>query len=265
MAHPDDMNRVISSTWHVLEQVSTTLIVLDTYSSIDRPPLQVCEKYWERTMQEETAIVTCLSPCSTPRAQKTKSVNATNLNSLSWILMCFLQRMASVAALHRTLLEMHGASPSAHHIPLPQLHPGSHYYDPAPPMYAQEPRRSPPHSDISRRSSSSSQTSRKRQRTTHHPASPISASSRHSNSPRHRHRSPPSPRSHSRSSSRSDSADYSPRSRASMTIGSLLSSSGPSNGEPRRPHYDHHHHVENHGRGVNGYLPPPASLGPISV
>ncbi|OJA18842.1 hypothetical protein AZE42_00829 [Rhizopogon vesiculosus] len=130
------------------------------------------------------------------------------------------QRIASVASLHKTLLEMSAAdawhsSPSAasHTLPTPYSKHGQH------PSDISSGRVSPQLLPLVREPPQLSQPPRKRQRSSHSPAS-----SHYETRPSHTSSRdlPPSPY-----SSRSDSEEYSPRSRASMAIGSLLST-GPS-------------------------------------
>ncbi|KAF9229577.1 hypothetical protein BS17DRAFT_771641 [Gyrodon lividus] len=132
------------------------------------------------------------------------------------------QRIAAVASLHRTLLELSAVEantstpiPPQHPLPSPYINSSKHNrhpnnmlnghassYTPAPSS------REPPHQP---------QPPRKRQRSSRSPASSSHYDARLSH-PSSREL-PPSPY----SSSRSDSEEYSPRSRASMAIGSLLS------------------------------------------
>ncbi|KAJ6604303.1 hypothetical protein DFH09DRAFT_305202 [Mycena vulgaris] len=155
------------------------------------------------------------------------------------------QRLASIAALHRTMLEVYQAPP-------PHLD-GSHHYYPTP-KFTQSPplrearpatrnvyhhvssvSRSPPHVRAPlpsmRAPSPKPEHRRKRARPSHSPPPPPHSSRRHEDP---HSELPPSPY----SSSGSDSAGYSPRSKGSMTIGSLLSS-GPhresSGDEPQLP------------------------------
>ncbi|KAJ7899983.1 hypothetical protein B0H14DRAFT_2671732 [Mycena olivaceomarginata] len=137
------------------------------------------------------------------------------------------QRLASMAALHRTMLEVYQSQPL-------QMNGNHHYppkYTPSPPLREARPTRnvyhnvpsvsrSPPHIRASlpsmRAPSPRLEHRRKRVRSSRSPPPPHSSRRRdsiHSELP-------PSPY----SSSGSDSAGYSPRSRGSMTIGSLLSS-----------------------------------------
>ncbi|KAJ8596471.1 hypothetical protein M405DRAFT_805266 [Rhizopogon salebrosus TDB-379] len=125
------------------------------------------------------------------------------------------QRLASVAFLHKTLLEMSAAdawhpSPSALSHPLPTLY-SKHGQHPSDMSNG----RVSPQLPVVREPPQPPQPSRKRQRSSHSPASPhFELRSSHTSS----RDLPPSPY-----SSRSDSEEYSPRSRASMAIGSLLS------------------------------------------
>ncbi|KAJ7275386.1 hypothetical protein B0H12DRAFT_1087040 [Mycena haematopus] len=138
------------------------------------------------------------------------------------------QRLASMAALHRTMLEVYQSQ---------AIHMDHHYsskFTSPPPL--REPRpsrnvyhtvssvsRSPPHTRAAlpsmRAPSPRPEHRRKRLRSSHSPPLPHSSRRRE---PLHDSHSelPPSPY----SSSGSDSASYSPRSRGSMTIGSLLTS-----------------------------------------
>lgn len=135
------------------------------------------------------------------------------------------QRLASVASLHRTLLEMSAAdaqhaspSPPSHSLPSPApyskhgLYPNDMSNEHAPPQPLPVVREPP----------QLSQPPRKRQRSSHSPSSHYELRTSHTSS----RDLPPSPY-----SSRSDSEEYSPRSRASMAIGSLLST-GPSRDAP---------------------------------
>ncbi|KAF8971510.1 hypothetical protein BDZ97DRAFT_1786875 [Flammula alnicola] len=163
------------------------------------------------------------------------------------------QRLASVTSLHRTILEIYQISS----LPTPENNSYSRSATNGPqfyptPNFAQSPRAldQPPPRRVHHRHRASSR-SRSPPRIHSHSHLPPARDARempimhHPEHPRKRHRSsrsphlshagvyesshpseqfPPSPYS---SSDRSDSAEYSPRSRASMTIGSLLSS-GPS-------------------------------------
>ncbi|KAJ8514933.1 hypothetical protein ONZ45_g7575 [Pleurotus djamor] len=149
------------------------------------------------------------------------------------------QRLASTASLHRTMIEIcHTTSASEQ---LPSL--TNHYYPTphfthSPPLPEEKPYLSPPHRSHSPYQSSryssrhapeyhhrSSQPSRKRHRrsSASPPPAPYDSHLLSQSAPQHHDRLPPSPY----SSPRSDSLEYSPRSRASMAIGSLLSTSGP--------------------------------------
>jgi hypothetical protein len=166
--------------------------------------------------------------------------------------------MASVAALHRTLLEMYHTPPAAPPFVLPhlQMHPSTHF-NPiplSPPNHEMKPTpdvsdlhigRSPSPSAATREAPPLAPPARKRQRTSRNSSSPHHTTS--SESHVSKHDTPPSPH----SSSRSDSAEYSPRSRASMAIGSLLSSGPSSSGT--------------HEGRANDYISPSTSFGPISV
>ncbi|KAF8213432.1 hypothetical protein K438DRAFT_2009630 [Mycena galopus ATCC 62051] len=150
------------------------------------------------------------------------------------------QRLASMAALHRTVLEVYQSQP---------IHMDHHYpsqFTPSPPLREARPTRnvyhtvssvsrSPPHTRTSlpsvRAPSPRLEHRRKRLRASH---SPPPHSSRRRESLQESHSElPPSPY----SSSGSDSAGYSPRSRGSMTIGSLLTSglNREGSGEPPLP------------------------------
>jgi hypothetical protein len=169
--------------------------------------------------------------------------------------------MASVAALHRTLLEMHHTLPeSPLSLPHPHMHPSTHYHPrssiPHSPNHEIEPTHGvsdshtePSPTAITRKVPSplvSAQPSRKRQRTSRDSSSPRYTASKEYTSIAHD--SAPSPC----SSSRSNSVEYSPRSRASMAIGSLLSP-GPSSDD-----------ISGRGR-ANDYISPSTSFAPISV
>ncbi|KAF8887963.1 hypothetical protein CPB84DRAFT_1749612 [Gymnopilus junonius] len=162
------------------------------------------------------------------------------------------QRLASLTSLHRTMLEIYQQTPptsepshsssrhsisGAYHYPTPTFTTSPRAYD------QPQSRRSHHRHRVASGGSRSPPPSRVH---LHHQSMRDIPLSHHSDHPRKRHRSshsphpshagiyepahhlaehlPPSPYS---SSDRSDSAEYSPRSRASMTIGSLLSS-GPS-------------------------------------
>jgi len=173
------------------------------------------------------------------------------------------QRMASVAALHRTLLEIHHTPPAAppfnmHHL---HMHPSADFYSPhsiplSPPNHEMKPMHNVSDSDTGSSSPATTREapappastlpSRKRQRTSRDSSSHHARSNESHVSMKH-----DSPPSSPHLSSRSNSAEYSPRSRASMAIGSLLSS-GPSS---RDTHRDR----------ANNYISPSTSFGPISV
>lgn len=153
------------------------------------------------------------------------------------------QRLASVASLHRTMLEVCSTAASEQLPPPNNFYPTPNFTN-SPPLHDEKPYLSPSqrsrspyppsrHSirDLPNHNSHSSP--RKRHRLSspspppNHHTHPSSYDpqllSQPSHHPQPQDRLPPSPY----SSSRSDSAEYSPRSRASMAIGSLLSSSGP--------------------------------------
>ncbi|TEB39360.1 hypothetical protein FA13DRAFT_1725349 [Coprinellus micaceus] len=127
------------------------------------------------------------------------------------------QRISSVASLQRTLIELHQQSSDP--IPSPSMR--SPYY----PGYASAPAPYPDHPAASRsppympppRELSVPENPRKRQRSSRSPHPPHAGVYEPSHPAE---QFPPSPYS---SSGRSDSAEHSPRSRASMAIGSLLS------------------------------------------
>ncbi|TFK76824.1 hypothetical protein BDN72DRAFT_829991 [Pluteus cervinus] len=144
------------------------------------------------------------------------------------------QRLASYASLRRSVLEVYQTSAPLQPSNVPRLN-GAHPYPtpsftqspqleeqrPSRSMHLDAPSRSP--SPRSRRSHPYSRDSRlpheppsKRPRVSHSPPS-----THHAPYDSHPEQLPPSPYS---SSGRSDSAEYSPRTRASMAIGSLLSS-----------------------------------------
>ncbi|KZP32247.1 hypothetical protein FIBSPDRAFT_848634 [Athelia psychrophila] len=190
-APPQEMDRVISSTWHVLEQTPPPSLreVLGAYNS--------------RGDGDRDMLIAML--------------NAKSAED---------QRIASVAALHRTMLERQYAPPMSTPPALPPLHihHDRHNYSPAASSshpYARRPeRRASAGSSGRSRSpapaSPSSHSSRKRRRTSRD-ISPIHTSDDSYSSTLHDQS--PSPY----ASSPSASASSSPRSRASMTIGSLLS------------------------------------------
>ncbi|KAJ7225855.1 hypothetical protein GGX14DRAFT_693732 [Mycena pura] len=146
------------------------------------------------------------------------------------------QRLASVAALHRSMLEAYQSVPQS--VPLLGGHhyPTATKYTPSPPVReTRQPRhyhsvssvsRSPPspHTRIPlqgvRAISPKAEHRRKRVRASHSPPPPHVSSGRRGSLHDQPSELPPSPY----SSSGSDSAGQSPRSRGSMTIGSLLSS-----------------------------------------
>ncbi|KAJ6519483.1 hypothetical protein C8R45DRAFT_951672 [Mycena sanguinolenta] len=149
------------------------------------------------------------------------------------------QRLASMAALHRTMLEVYQSQ---------SIHMDHHHYAPkythSPPLREARPTRnvyhsvsrSPPHTRAAlptmRAPSPRPEHRRKRLRSSRSP--PPAHSSRRRESLHDSHSElPPSPY----SSSGSDSAGYSPRSRGSMTIGSLLASglNREGSGEPPLP------------------------------
>ncbi|KAG2044286.1 hypothetical protein BDR03DRAFT_938833 [Suillus americanus] len=142
------------------------------------------------------------------------------------------QRLASVASLHRTLLEM-SAVDARHASPPPPLPPSAPYSKHG--LYTSDmanERVSPQPLPVVREPSQLSQPPRKRQRSSHSPSSHYELRTSHTSS----RDLPPSPY-----SSRSDSEEYSPRSRASMAIGSLLST-GPSRDAPED--------IQNHSEGT---------------
>ncbi|KAF8203230.1 hypothetical protein BJ912DRAFT_943329 [Pholiota molesta] len=160
------------------------------------------------------------------------------------------ERLASVTSLHRTILEIYQHSPPQ---PLVENHSYSRsanngaYHYPTP-TFTQTPREqtSSRRMHHRHRANSRSRSPPRIHSHSHFPSTRDMPMPHHTEHPRKRHRTsrsphlshaavyessshpseqfPPSPYS---SSDRSDSAEYSPRSRASMTIGSLLSS-GPS-------------------------------------
>ncbi|KAH7883830.1 hypothetical protein F5I97DRAFT_1930058 [Phlebopus sp. FC_14] len=135
------------------------------------------------------------------------------------------QRIAAVASLHRTLLDLSIADAGAH---------------PSPALPYRHPSQSNPIPHIPSDTCSQCQPPRKRHRSARSPP-------RHDVRPSHTSSRdlPPSPY-----SSHSDSEEYSPRSRASMAIGSLLST------DPTRDPDDAHHEP------IQSRLP---SSGPIGV
>ncbi|KAF9474308.1 hypothetical protein BDN70DRAFT_936768 [Pholiota conissans] len=157
------------------------------------------------------------------------------------------QRLTSATSLHRTLLEIYQYSPppvSENHLYSSRSANGAYHYPT--PTFTQSPRdQTSRRMHYRHRANSRSRSPPRIHSHSHLPPARDMPMPHHSDHPRKRHRSsrsphlshaavyesshpseqfPPSPYS---SSDRSNSADYSPRSRASMTIGSLLSS-GPS-------------------------------------
>lgn len=153
------------------------------------------------------------------------------------------QRLSSTASLQRSLVELYQQSPDAFVLSSPQPtsrsfpHPGYPTTGPFPDHMAssssssrrlhadsrsRSPSRSPylPHP----RDTMLSENPRKRHRTSHSPHPSYSASHEPPPLPHPADHLPPSPYS---SSERSQSAEHSPRSRASMAIGSLLSDDHP--------------------------------------
>ncbi|KAJ7462726.1 hypothetical protein B0H11DRAFT_92829 [Mycena galericulata] len=141
------------------------------------------------------------------------------------------QRIASIAALHRTMLEVYQAAP----LHLDGGHSAAPKFTQSPPLREARPTRtvyhnvssvsrSPPQTRVSlpsmRALSPRTEHRRKRARSSRSPPPPHATSRRHESFHDPHSELPPSPY----SSSGSDSAGYSPRSRGSMTIGSLLSS-----------------------------------------
>ncbi|KAK2462045.1 hypothetical protein APHAL10511_006508 [Amanita phalloides] len=146
------------------------------------------------------------------------------------------QRLASIAALHRTALEIHQASLGEGSHPPPNPINGHPYISAPsshPPHHSEQIdcRRQYLHRHIASRSHSPPRSHLQIppirdaptcENAIDHPRKrPRTASSLHAGLHEQNDHLPPSPYS---SSSRSDSAEYSPRSRASMAIGSLLSS-----------------------------------------
>ncbi|PPQ63525.1 hypothetical protein CVT24_004753 [Panaeolus cyanescens] len=158
------------------------------------------------------------------------------------------QRMSSVANLHRTMLEIYQHAPAESTHSYSRSTNGSYHYPT--PSFTHSPRpQDMPSRRPSHRHRASSRSRSPPRVQTHLSSTRDALSSHHSDYPRKRHRSsrsphlshpspyetshpseqfPPSPYS---ASERSDSAEYSPRSRASMTIGSLLSA-GPNGDVP---------------------------------
>jgi len=229
-----DYDNVVASTWSLLEQVRLLTFLYPHLSSLSRPLPLLCAKSLAHITPGVMATVICFSQCSTPRALKIKSVS--HLYILPPYKSHPFQRVASVAALQRAMLQVYQGSPP------PSPHPAL--------LSSENPNYSPFTRSISLRDHTSSTS-------THHssrrPTLP-SIRSQHSLSaslpPRKRHRtvsrSPPSRQhthdrdhnTHSHSalsphelppsphswSSGNESAEYSPRTRQSMAIGSLLSS-----------------------------------------
>jgi len=138
------------------------------------------------------------------------------------------QRLSSIVSLHRAMLEIYQSSspPEPHHSvasehyplrPVPYSQPSSHRYH----QRVSSPSRSPPGTQIRKIPQEfipkqSSERPSKRHRLSRSPY-PTQHAAYESSHPEHYPLSPYS------SSERSDSAEYSPRSKSSMTIGSLLS------------------------------------------
>ncbi|KAJ6627269.1 hypothetical protein B0H10DRAFT_1996302 [Mycena sp. CBHHK59/15] len=138
------------------------------------------------------------------------------------------QRLASIAALHRAMLEVYQPPPlhmnGSHHYPTPKFTQSPPLREARPAYHLSSVRRSPPRTLVplpSMRDAPSPRPEhrRKRPRSSRSPPPPHSSRRRESLHDSHSEQLPPSPY----SSSGSDSASYSPRSRGSLTIGSLLS------------------------------------------
>ncbi|KAG1716355.1 hypothetical protein ID866_839 [Astraeus odoratus] len=174
---PTDHRRLVMSTWHVLEQT---------------PPPTLREILAAYKAKGDGDRDTLLAMLNAKTAED--------------------QRLAAVASLHRTLLELSAFDPK---------HTLSSQPLPAPSYFDHNPRYSPypsttRHHPLARDSHHQAQPASKRRRSSRSPSS--HPETRPSYPPSHDF--PPSPY----SSSRSASEEYSPRSRASMAIGSLLSS-----------------------------------------
>ncbi|KAG6381411.1 hypothetical protein JVT61DRAFT_5825 [Boletus reticuloceps] len=183
-----DRRRLIMSTWHVLEQ--------------SPPPSlrEILGAYRSKGDGDRDMLIAML--------------NAKSAED---------QRIAAIASLHRTLLDLYTADAKIPSASLPQQYPLSSSHIDSPKGKRHTAELSNGH-DSAHRSASSPrepphqlQPPRKRQRYSRSPA-PSSHHDTHSSHPPPRDL-PPSPY-----SSRSDSEECSPRSRASMAIGSLLSS-----------------------------------------
>jgi len=145
------------------------------------------------------------------------------------------QRLASLASLHRTMLELSQSTSQMsthyngnHQYPTPSLtHSQKSREQWSPPRRTYHPSGSPPPLHMRSTPFTGSEPPRKRHRSSHSPppARLTAPSDPHTGS--QSDHLPPSPY----SSSGSDSAGYSPRSRTSMAIGSLLSSSTAPNRE----------------------------------
>ncbi|KAG9314585.1 hypothetical protein JVU11DRAFT_5387 [Chiua virens] len=200
---PIDHRRLVMSTWHVLEQVSLPFPSLLPSSSPSQPPppslREILGAYRARGDGDREMLISMLNAKSTED-----------------------QRMAAVASLHKTLLDLYTTDAKIPPV-TPQQYPLSspHVSSPKDRRYAPElsnghestyksapSPREPPHQSLP---------PRKRQRYSRSPPPPSHHEPR-TLLPSARDL-PPSPY-----SSRSDSEEYSPRSRAPMAIGSLLSS-----------------------------------------
>ena len=222
----EDMRRLLSSAHAILDQVCSILLI--------QLPLSLSPQPAPPTVREILAAYSAKGDGD--RDMLLAMFNAKTAEDqvrffLSFVAHIFiaLQRVASLVNLHRTMLEVYQHAPppperpqlnGAYHYPTQSHHPSSrrtvHHRH-----RVTSPSRSPPptrvHLQSSRDPHHPSEHPRKRHRSSRSPHLPLYESS-------HPEQFPPSPYS---SSDRSNSAEYSPRSRASMTIGSLLSA-GPS-------------------------------------
>ncbi|KAF9014994.1 hypothetical protein BDQ17DRAFT_1340301 [Cyathus striatus] len=136
------------------------------------------------------------------------------------------QRLASLASLHRSILEVYQQNAET---PAQQHHAVNGNYHYPTPSFTQSPRpcdQRPSRRSYQYRHPRADSRSRSPPRTLPHASSARDPHMQyHNDHPRKRHRSSHSP--HPSHSLISESAEYSPRARASMAIGSLLSSSAP--------------------------------------
>lgn len=219
--HPSlDHTRLVMSTWHVLEQVSIPSPPFSPFPHLHfQPPppslREILGAYRSKGDGDRDMLIAMLN------AKSAEDQVGAIPSTLSAVL-TYEQRMAAVASLHRTLLDLYTTDAKISPAPL------QHYPLSSPHINSPKDKRhtlelSNGHESAFRSAPSSRepphhpQPPRKRQRFSRSPAlssHPDACSSNPSSRDL-----PPSPY-----SSRSDSEEYSPRSRTSMAIGSLLSS-----------------------------------------